>query len=42
MFGNYPWGSKYFRGRLDDIYIYNRILKPEEITGLFTKSVNNE
>ena len=41
MFGNYPSGSQYFRGKLDDIYIYKRILNPEEITRLFTISENN-
>jgi trimeric autotransporter adhesin len=38
MFGNYPSGTQYFKGKLDDIYIYNRILKPEEINKLFTRS----
>jgi hypothetical protein len=42
MFGNYPSGSQYFRGKLDDIYIYNRILRPGEINNLFTRSINNE
>lgn len=38
MFGNYPSGAQYFKGKLDDIYIYNRNLKPKEINKLFKQS----
>ena len=36
MFGNYPSGDQYFAGRLDDVRIYNRALKVEEIQSLYS------
>jgi hypothetical protein len=35
MFGNYPSGDQFFAGSLDDIKIYNRVLKPSEIETLY-------
>jgi hypothetical protein len=35
MFGNYPTGRQYFKGKLDDIRIYNRSIKKSEIDILY-------
>jgi hypothetical protein len=35
MFGNYPSGDQYFKGRLDDIRIYNRAISIAEIKQLY-------
>jgi hypothetical protein len=35
MFGNYPSGDQYFAGRLDDIRIYNRVIRIAEIKQLY-------
>lgn len=34
VFGNYPSGNQFYKGKLDDIYIYNRVLTPKEINKL--------
>jgi len=37
MFGNYPSGNQYFKGKLDDILIYNRTIAESEIGRLYRK-----
>jgi hypothetical protein len=37
MFGNYPSGDQYFKGKMDDIRIYNRALSESEIKNLYIK-----
>ena len=37
MFGNYPSGRQYFKGKLDDIRIYNRAIGMSEIDLLYKK-----
>ena len=38
MFGNSPYGKRYFKGKLDDVRIYNRILEASDIDPLFNDS----
>ena len=40
MFGNYPTGKQFYRGKLDDICIYNRTLDIKEIEYLFNDKQN--
>lgn len=35
MLGNYPGGNQFFKGKLDDIRIYNRALIPLEVNTLY-------
>lgn len=37
MFGNYPKGNQFFKGKLDDVRIYNRVLNESEISLLFSQ-----
>jgi hypothetical protein len=39
-FGNYHFNSFYFRGKLDDISLYNRALTQQEITNLYNASTS--
>jgi hypothetical protein len=36
MFGNYPGGDQFFKGKLDDIRVYNRALIPSEVDALYS------
>ncbi|MFC1614761.1 LamG domain-containing protein [Gemmatimonadota bacterium] len=38
MFGNYPSGDQFFKGKLDDVRIYNRVLTQAEINYLYTRN----
>ena len=33
--GKYSWGGRYFCGKIDDVYIFNRALDEQEISALF-------
>jgi hypothetical protein len=33
--GKYTWGGRYFCGKIDDVYIFNRALDEQEISALF-------
>jgi hypothetical protein len=35
MLGNYPGGDQYFKGKFDELRIYNRALNNSEIANLF-------
>ena len=35
MLGNYPSGDQFYKGKLDDLRIYNRVLNPAEIYSLY-------
>ncbi len=35
MFGNYPSGNQFFKGKLDEVRIYNRVLDIDEIRTLY-------
>jgi two-component SAPR family response regulator len=39
LIGNNLW-SEYFKGGLDDIYIWNRVLSDEEISNIYLKDLN--
>ncbi len=33
--GKYSWGGRFFCGKIDDVYIFNRALNEDEISALF-------
>lgn len=37
MFGNYPGGNQYYKGKIDEVRIYKRVLNNSEITYLYNK-----
>ena len=42
MFGNYPGGDQYFKGMLDDVRIYNRVLSKKEIDFLYNDKSDSQ